>query len=215
MPEARLLAVNVVYEVCNLVARGATAIDKRPVAGPVLADKLGLAGDRQCGRGHGGVDKALYAYAGEDAAWWASELELEIPPGLFGENLTTAGLDVSGACIGEVWQIGTVGAGPVVEVRMPRTPCDNLSARLELPGFHQRFAASGRVGALLRVRSSGPVSAGDPVAVVRRPEHGVTIGDWATDRTPDHARRLLDSGVALAGSLRRTATRLAGRAAKR
>jgi MOSC domain-containing protein YiiM len=172
VPEARVVAVNVVYEVRDLVARGPTAIDKRPVAGPVLADRLGFAGDRQCGRGHGGPDKALYAYASEDAAWWAGELALEVHPGLFGENLTTAGLDVCGAHIGEVWQIGGTGAGPVVEVRMPRTPCDNLSARMELPGFHARFAASGRVGALLRVRSPGAVSAGDPVAVVHRPEHG-------------------------------------------
>jgi MOSC domain-containing protein YiiM len=212
VPEARVVAVNVVYEVRDLVARGPTAIDKRPVAGPVLADRLGFAGDRQCGRGHGGPDKALYAYASEDAAWWAGELALEVHPGLFGENLTTAGLDVCGAHIGEVWQIGGTGAGPVVEVRMPRTPCDNLSARMELPGFHARFAASGRVGALLRVRSPGPVSAGDPVAVVHRPEHGVTVAEWATDRTADRARRLLDSGAPLAGSVRRTATRLVARA---
>lgn len=86
MPDAQILTVNVVYEIRPGAGRGDTAIDKRPVAGPVLAKQLGLAGDTQCLRSHGGVDKALYAYASEDAAWWAGELDREIPPGQFGEK---------------------------------------------------------------------------------------------------------------------------------
>src|ERR1700750_101022 len=84
-----------------------TAIDKRPVAGPVEVGPLGLAGDRQMDRRfHGGKGKAVYAYADEDASWWASQLDREIPPGLFGENLRTSGIDVTGAEIGERWAIG-------------------------------------------------------------------------------------------------------------
>src|SRR4051794_36173121 len=92
-----------------------TAIDKRPVAGPVAVSTLGLAGDQQISPSHGGPDKAVYAYAGEDARWWGDRLGRDIPPGLFGENLRTSGLDVSGAEIGQRWQIGEV----VLEVRMP------------------------------------------------------------------------------------------------
>ena len=97
---AVLLAVNVVHELIRGPTRW-TAIDKRPVHGAVQVGVLGLAGDRQCDtRYHGGPDKALYAYAVEDAEWWAAELGREIPPGLFGENLTTRGLDITGASIG-------------------------------------------------------------------------------------------------------------------
>ncbi len=96
-----------------------TAIDKRPVPGPVEIGPLGLAGDDQIDRKHhGGRGKAVYAYADEDAAWWAAELEREIEPGLFGENLRTAGIDVTGAEIGERWAIGPE---VLLEVTMPRT----------------------------------------------------------------------------------------------
>ena len=108
--------MNVVYRVRDGYFHD-TAIDKRPVDGPVDVTWLGLAGDRQLGSGHGGVDKAVYAYSDEDAAWWADELGREIPSGLFGENLRTHGLATSGAVIGEQWSAGTA----VFEVRMPRT----------------------------------------------------------------------------------------------
>ncbi|MGZ0148358.1 MOSC domain-containing protein [Kribbella sp. WER1] len=158
---AVLVAVNVVHELIRGPTRW-TAIDKRPVEGPVGVGVLGLEGDRQCDtRYHGGVDKALYAYAAEDAEWWAAELGREIPPGLFGENLTTRGLDVTGAAIGERWRIGSV----LVEVRSPRTPCGNLSGRMGIKRFHQRFARSGRVGVYLKVLETGSVQAGDPITL--------------------------------------------------
>src|SRR4051794_9693412 len=103
---ARLVAVNVVHELIRGPTRW-TAIAKRPVSDSVEVNELGLVGDRQCDtRYHGGPDKALYAYASEDAEWWSTELDREIPPGLFGENLTTCGLDITGALIGEQWRIG-------------------------------------------------------------------------------------------------------------
>jgi MOSC domain-containing protein YiiM len=129
---------------------GDTAIDKRPVAGPVRVTELGLADDRQVEGSHGGPDKAVYAYAEEDAAWWSSQVGRARPSGTFGENLRTAGLDVGGALIGERWRIADV----LLEVRMPRTPCQNLSQRMGIDRFHVRFNATGRVGALLRVRSA-------------------------------------------------------------
>lgn len=172
---ARLVSVNVVHELIRGPTRW-TAIDKRPVDGAVEVGELGLAGDRQCDtRYHGGPDKALYAYAAEDAEWWASELDRDIPPGLFGENLTTRGLDITGALIGEQWTIG----GILVEVRSPRTPCGNLSGRMEIKRFHRRFAETGRVGAYLKVLQPGRVCAGDRIEIVHRPDGARTIGDAA------------------------------------
>ena len=192
----RVLTVNVVHQVFRGPIRE-TAIDKRPVTGAVDVGRSGLAGDVQCDtRYHGGPDKAVYAYAAEDAAWWAGELQREIAPGLFGENLTTVGLDVTGAVIGERWLVGDDGV--LFEVRMPRTPCANLSARMDIARFHRRFAASGRTGALLKVLTPGRIAAGDRVSVERRPDHGVTVADLATGSDPDHMQRLVDSDVDLA-----------------
>ncbi len=212
---ARVLTVNVVHEVFAGPFRD-TAIDKRPVDGPVAVGDLGLAGDLQCDRRwHGGPDKAVYAYASEDAAWWSEELGREIAPGLFGENLTTAGLDVNGAIIGEHWQIGNPETGVVLEVRMPRTPCENLSARLDLPRFHQRFAATGTTGALLKVIKRGVVRAGDRVTIVHRPGHTVTVHDLSAGTSASQLMELLSSDLDLAESVRSRAQRTVKRARER
>lgn len=172
----QLIAVNVVHELMRGPSRW-TAIDKRPVRGAVEVGELGLTGDRQCDtRYHGGPDKALYAYATEDAAWWAIELGREIPPGLFGENLTTRGLDITGALIGERWRIGGPKHGILVEVRAPRDPCGNLSGRMGIHRFHHRFARTGRVGAYLKVLETGSVRAGNRITVVHRPAEAPSIG---------------------------------------
>jgi MOSC domain-containing protein YiiM len=185
-----------------------TAIDKRPVSGPVVVTTLGLAGDQQISSVHGGPDKAVYAYATEDADWWGDRLEREVPPGLFGENLRTSGLDVSGAQIGQRWQIGQQ---LLLEVRMPRTPCENLSQRVGIEGFHLEFNASGKVGALLRVIEQGTVQAGAEIVPLDPPGHGVTVADLAKGPTPAQMLALLDSGVPLARSVRSKAQRMAAR----
>ncbi len=185
-----------------------TAIDKRPVKGPVEITATGLAGDRQVDASHGGVDKAVYAYAAEDASYWAGELGRDVPPGLLGENLRTSGWEVTGARIGEVWQVGEV----VLRVRMPRTPCQNLALRIGIDRFHVDFNRSGRVGALLCVIEPGSVQAGDPVSLLERPEHGVTVGHLATGPTPEQWQALLDDGVPLARSVREKARRAVRRA---
>ena len=207
MGDAVIRAVNVVYRV-NRGYFHDTAIDKRPVNGPVDVTRLGLAGDRQLDSSHGGVDKAVYAYSDEDADWWAEELGREIPPGLFGENLRTRGLATSDAVIGERWSAGTA----LFEVRMPRTPCENLSLRMGLERFHVRFNETGRVGALLRVLQPGVVRAGDRVTVVDRPGHGVRVADLATGPDSVQMQRLLDSGVPLAKNVRAKARRIVRRA---
>jgi MOSC domain-containing protein YiiM len=135
-------------------------------------------GDVQADRAHhGGASKALYAYADEDAAFWAAELGRPIPAGLFGENLRTAGLDVNGAEIGERW---TIGDEVVVEVTCPRTPCATFQRRMREPQWVKRFTQEGRPGAYLSVVKSGTVGAGDVVRVLSRPGHGVSIASWFT-----------------------------------
>ncbi|MBM7366078.1 MOSC domain-containing protein [Gordonia hydrophobica] len=156
-------------------AVGTTAIDKRPVDGPVRIGEYGVYGDVQADRKHhGGPDKALYAYAQEDADFWATELGREIPLGFFGENLRTVGIDVNGARIGERWRIG---ATVIVEVTSPRIPCQTFARWMgdDGPGWVKRFAHEGRVGPYLRVVERGSVEAGDEITVVSVPDDGPTI----------------------------------------
>ncbi len=150
-----------------------SGIWKYPVDGPVAVGGVNLAGDDQADRhAHGGPDKAVYAYALDDYRLWREEggLSVDVEPGLFGENLTVAGLDVSGAVIGERWQIGSV----LLEVCQPRVPCYKLGMRVGDQAFPRRFATAERPGAYLRIVREGVVTAGDEVSVVYRPEHEVT-----------------------------------------
>lgn len=208
---ARLTAVNVVHAPLPSPKSKVkvTAIDKRPQDGRVVVGELGLAGDTQYdSKHHGGPDQALYLYAREDADWWAAELGREIPPGLFGENLDTEGLDVTGALIGERWRLG---AEVEVEVRAPRTPCITFEQRMDIPGWIKRFHRAGRPGVYLKVVSTGTIAAGDPVTVTRRPAHQVTVGDVFSDPVPARMQELLDAGIDLAESLRAVAVRAAAR----
>jgi MOSC domain-containing protein YiiM len=180
---------------------GVTAIDKRPVTGSVRVRPLGLRADVQANRKyHGGVDQAVYAYADEDAVYFADLLEREVPPGLFGENLRTSGIDVTGAVTGERWRIGDT---LVLEVTVPRTPCGTFARRMGID--------EGRPGAYFRVVKSGSVAAGDPIEVTYRPEHGVTIGEIFGDLAPDRARAVLESGERLAPKVVQDLSKVAAR----
>jgi MOSC domain-containing protein YiiM len=206
----RLLTVNVVEKLIpGPKETGLTAIDKRPQPGRVRVGELGLEGDRVCDtKNHGGPDLALYAYADEDARWWAAEIDRDIPTGLFGENLRTEGLDVNGALLGEVWRIG-----PEVEVmvRAPRIPCITFQHRMQIPRWVKRFHQAGRPGAYLKVLRQGTIGAGDPIEVVSRPDHEVTVALMFAQQDPAKMQRMLDSGVDLMDELRDNAQRVATR----
>uniref|UniRef100_A0AAU2VKL4 MOSC domain-containing protein n=1 Tax=Streptomyces sp. NBC_00008 TaxID=2903610 RepID=A0AAU2VKL4_9ACTN len=159
----------------------ATGIDKRPVTGPVAVTApgprgtgaVGLAGDRVYDvKHHGGADQAVYAYAREDLDGWQTELGRPLADGVFGENLTTLGLDVNGALIGERWRIG---ADVVLEVSCPRIPCGTFQGWLGRDGWIERFTQAALPGAYLRVIEPGEIRAADPVEVVHRPDHDVTV----------------------------------------
>ncbi len=142
-----------------------TGLWKRPAAGPVFVGELGLRGDLVGDlRIHGGRDKAVYAYAVEDTDWWEGELDRELGPGFFGENLTLRDIDASNAAAGELWEVGQA----LLEVTEPRTPCWKLAQKVGEPGFMKRFVAAGRPGTYLRVLREGEAAAGDRVRVLSR-----------------------------------------------
>ena len=212
---ALIEAVCVVHEVRPDDPRtgSRTAIDKRAVPGRVAVHRLGVDGDRQMDtEDHGGPDKAVYAYAGEDVSWWAGHLDRELEPGVFGENLRTTGLDVTGAVIGEQWVVGSEqGGGAVLEVTMPRIPCSTFQRWMDEPQWVKRFTDHGAPGAYLRVVREGTLAAGDRIRVERRPAHAVTIGDCFLRFSADVGRRLIEAGdsgqLDLAPVLRRFADR--------
>lgn len=168
----------------------ASAIWKSPVTGRVAARGVNLEGDDQADRdAHGGPDKAVYAYAVEDSRWWETELGRPLEHGEFGENLTTEGIDVTNALVGERWEIGST----VLEVSEPRVPCWRLGVRMEDKLFLRRFTEVGRPGAYLRIAVEGDLGAADEIRIVERPDHDLTIGDVFRiyTRARDDAERLL------------------------
>jgi MOSC domain-containing protein YiiM len=188
-----------------------SGIDKRPVTGRVAVHPLGLDGDVQVNRKyHGGEGQAVYAYAQEDADWWAAELDRELPAGRFGENLRTTGVDLTGAVLGERWRVGTA----LFEVTACRIPCVNFERFWGVPQLVRRFTARGASGAYLRVLVTGDVGAGDAVEVVARPDHGVTVG-LLFRATTTQRRRLPEIAPALGHLPLKDQPKLAARIAAR
>jgi MOSC domain-containing protein YiiM len=182
---ANVFAVNLAHSRPNPdMGRLLTGIDKRPTDGPIGVGAPGamhgaagsglvgdFIGDSQV---HGGDDQAVYAYAREDLDVWQRELERDLGNGMFGENITTEGLDVTGARIGERWQVGSDGL--VLEVSQPRIPCRTFAAWLAIKGWVKTFTKAATPGAYLRVIAPGTMRGGDSIVVVDRPNHDVTIG---------------------------------------
>ncbi len=168
---------------------GRTSIDRRSTTEPVAVGPLGLAGDEVSDTvHHGGRDQAVYAFAREDLDWWAAELGREIRDGMFGENLTTSGIDVNEAEVGERWRVG----GCLLEVASVRIPCHDFKCWMDLAGYDatgwvKRFAAQARPGAYLRVLETGVIQAGDALEVVHRPGHAITVSTMFRALVLDHA----------------------------
>jgi MOSC domain-containing protein YiiM len=189
-----------------------TGITKRGVESAEVRDPgpksgglgSGLVGDYIANtRYHGGADQAVYAFAREELDLWAGRLGREIAPGTFGENLTTEGLAVDEARVGDRW---AVGEEVLLEVTGPRTPCATFARAMGVSGWLKTFADHGRTGAYLSVLTGGTIRRGDAVRVVERQDHEVTVpllfraemGDLAAMRTvvaagvvPDHVQQWL------------------------
>jgi MOSC domain-containing protein YiiM len=192
-PTIRSVAVGTPVEVDGPKpgTRTLTAYGKRPVEGPVAVLAENLEGDRQADlENHGGPHKSVYCYAAEDVAWWRDELGREVEDQMFGQNLTTAGLDLRRAVVGERWRIGTA----EFEVAQPRIPCFKLGLFAADPTMPRRFVKAVRPGAYLRVGRTGHVTAGDRIEVLDRPAHGVTLAEVFTvyHHERERAATLLD-----------------------
>lgn len=197
---------------------GDTGIDKRPVDGPV---SLRAPGPKSIGLGsgvvgdevfdmqhHGGDDQAVYAYAQEDLDAWSAELGRDLTGGMFGENLTTLGVDVNGALIGERWRIGR---DVVLEVTVPRIPCSTFAEWMGEPQWVKRFTIKAAPGSYLKIVEPGEVRGGDPITVLQRPDHDVTIElvFRALTREPELLPRLLAAQTLPAGIREKAARRIA------
>jgi MOSC domain-containing protein YiiM len=184
MTQARVVAVNVGRGKPMPGKSGVSSIDKRAVEGRVAARKLGLDGDSQSDTAnHGGPEQAVYVYAMEDLDDWAGLLNRELRPGQFGENLSTRGVDVTGALIGETWRIGST----LLQVSRPRFPCVVFQNWLAEQHWVKRFTDDGRPGAYFRVLEEGEIGAGDDIVIEDRPDHDVTIGLVFRARTTDRS----------------------------
>lgn len=180
MDHAKVLTVNVsqLQETVHSDTH-VTGIHKRPVQGPVQVTMpgvakgvSGLAGDSIGDpRHHGGDDQAVYAFQREDLDRWQGIKEREFPNGAFGENLTTSGIDVNKALIGEQWRVGTA----LLEVTGPRIPCRTFRGVISEPKWIKEFTQDARPGAYLKVVEPGHLQAGDTIEVTHRPPHDVTV----------------------------------------
>ncbi len=184
---------------------GVTGIDKRPASGAVRVfapgatgvGGSGVEGDDVCDlRHHGGDHQAVYAFAREDLDVWAVELGRALPNGSFGENLTTYGIDVNDARIGERWRIGRE---LVLEVASARIPCRTFAGWLDQKGWVRRFTQAAAPGAYFRVIEPGEVRMGDPITLIERPDHEVSVAFWFRAFTTERALlpRVLAAGEAL------------------
>ena len=162
---------------------GSTGIGKQPTFEPVQVRApgpkttglgSGLVGDFiGDGKHHGGNDQAVYAFQREDLDDWERLLGRELPNGFFGENLTTLDLEINQARIGERWRVGEK---VILQVTAPRIPCATFRGWMGEKGWAKIFTAAGRPGAYLSVITPGTIRAGDPIEVIQRPDHGVSIG---------------------------------------
>ena len=185
---ARVLSINVTSVVHQgewTGSEGRTGIDKRSVAGSVEFKNNGVAGDRIIDTNvHGGYDQAVYAYAREDAHWWEKEIGEEIPAGRFGENLTTEGIDVNAALVGEQWKIGSV----ILEVSQPRIPCRVFAGFWKRATLIKDFTQAGRPGAYLRIIQEGTAQAGDVIEVIYKPDHAISISDLFSAKSGERTK---------------------------
>ncbi|CAB5008459.1 MAG: MOSC domain-containing protein [Actinobacteria bacterium] len=162
-----------------------SGIDKRSVGGPIRFKNEQVENDHIVDRTHhGGYDKAVYAYAREDADWWQRELGNLISNGSFGENLTTSDIDVNAAVVGEQWKIGST----VLEVSQPRIPCRVFAGFWNRPTLIKEFMAAGKPGTYLRIIQEGEISAGDSIHVIKTPSHGITIRDLYAAKNGDRSK---------------------------
>lgn len=196
-----------------------TGITKRPVEhltvfapGPDYGDGSGVEGDLIGDvKHHGGANKAVYAFSREELDYWAAELGRTLEAGTFGENLTTAGVDLERLLINQRVRLGSA----VLEVSIPRQPCRTFAAHLGVRGWVKRFAAHGRCGVYFRVVQPGRIPSGAVIELDGRPDHDVDMltAFAAAMGDDDAAARVVEAACLPAMYHERLVRRLARRAA--
>lgn len=196
MSDSRVLSCNVSLPKYFETPTGTilTGIFKTPVEGRVTVSRLNLAGDQQADLSvHGGRQKAVYAYPAEHYEPWRGELAgMELPYGMFGENLTVTGLFEHAVRIGDRLRIGTA----LFQVSQPRMPCFKLAAKFGRNDIIKRMWASGRSGFYLSVVEEGELGAGDPIEYTPYKGESATIEELllafrGDESHADSARRAL------------------------
>ncbi len=173
-----------------------TGIFKEPVAGRIPARRLDLDGDRQADLSvHGGPEKAIYVYPAEHYSYWHKQFPtMDLPWGMFGENLTVEGLEEKTVHIGDQFRIGTA----QVVVTQPRFPCYKLGIKFQRDDILKRFLQSGLTGFYLAVLEEGEIGAGDPITLLERDENAVAVADITRLYTKDKKNlALLQRAVAV------------------
>ena len=189
-----------------------TAFVKSPVDGPLRLGELGVPGDEHVYEDHGGPEMAALVYPFEHYSYWR-EFGLDLPEaGAFGENLTVTGLVETDVHLGDVFEVGT----SVVLVTQPRSPCYKIAARYGDKNLSVTVQNEGLIVYLLRVLDEGDVSAGDPMRLVHRDSHGVTVAEAGrvanVDRNDlDAAERVLAVEALGSSTRRKLAARMASR----
>lgn len=195
MTGMHLIAVNIGRPEIIPGHKAPTGICKHPAISPVTIAPLGLEGDAVMDtRNHGGPDQAVYLYGQPDYDAFAKELGRELPPGLFGENLTIAGLDSGKIHIGDRFQIGDV----LLEATSPRIPCSTFAARMGDPLWVRRFQHVRRPGVYVRVLHPGAVEAGMPIRHIPFAGEQVLTTDLIEDYkapSPERMRWLLKAPI--------------------
>jgi MOSC domain-containing protein YiiM len=176
-PLLRVESVNVGLprEVLWKGRRVLTGIFKEPVVGHVAVRRLNLEGDQQADlKVHGGPQKAIYVYPAEYYSFWREQFpEMELPWGMFGENLTIWGVRDDTVYIGDQLQVGSAH----LVVTEPRMPCYKLAIKFGRDDVLKRLFQSGFSGFYCAVLQEGEVAAGDPVRLLHRDEHAVSVLD--------------------------------------
>ena len=174
-----------------------TGIYKMPMDGPIEIKSLGIEGDAVCDtKHHGGPDQALYIYGSADYAWWSQELDRELAPGTFGDNLTISELESAQFNVGDYLHIGEI----ILQVTSPRIPCGTFATRMGDPQWVKKFRAAERPGLYVRVVKEGIIKAGDEVMVEKYTGETVSIlqmyrDHYAKEYTGESLRRYLNSPI--------------------
>ena len=156
--------------------RTISGIYKSPTEKKVFVSSTNIEGDGQGNlKIHGGIDKAIYVYPFEHYEYWKTIFpDIDFSKGMFGENLTTSGLDESETNIGDKFNIGEI----IVEVSEPRFPCVTLAGRMRTADIVKPFLHSYKSGFYLRVLKEGLIQVGDTIGIHEKSEDKFTVSDF-------------------------------------